>query len=81
MADSLHIIRDGRARIEAYDLARDLLEERNLAAGPLAGPLADTLAERLDQALARNVPVRLGLYARDAAAAPRRARRDSVRDP
>lgn len=81
VADSLHIIRDGRARIEAYDLARDLLEERNLAAGPLAGPLADMLAERLDQALARNVPVRLGLYARDAAAAPRRARRDSVRDP
>lgn len=76
VADSLHIIRDGRARIEAYDLARDLLEERNLA----AGPLADTLAERLDQALARNVPVRLGLYARDAAP-PRRSRRDSLRDP
>jgi arylsulfatase A-like enzyme len=71
VADSLHIIRDGNAQLEAFDLARDLPQERNLATGALAA----ALGARLDSAVMRNVPTRTGLYAPGAGGPPRRSKR------
>jgi arylsulfatase A-like enzyme len=68
VVDSLHIIRDGNDKLEVYDLARDLPQERNLA----VGSLADGFGARLSAALARNVPTRWGLYVPGAGGPPRR---------
>jgi arylsulfatase A-like enzyme len=71
VADSLHIIRDGNDKLEVYDLARDLPQERNLA----IGPLADSFGAQLKGAIERNVPKREGLYAPGAGGPPRRPKR------
>lgn len=63
VAESLHVIRDGDAKLEAFDIVRDGREERDLVT---AGTPADSLAPHLDGAVGRQRLAGKAGYARGA---------------